>query len=90
VNYELCKFCRGTGVVKSARSTAIEVLRQLRAGLATKKRDRVEVVVHPDVHQYLMNEKRRQIVELEDEFSKTIVFLSDAQAGVDQIKIRYR
>ena len=36
-NYETCKCCHGAGVVKTARSTGIKVLRQLRAGLATQK-----------------------------------------------------
>lgn len=89
-HHETCKHCHGRGVVKSARSTAAEVLRQLRAGLSQKKRETAEVLIHPAVHEYLMNDRRRQIVELEDEFQKTVVFLSDPQAGADQIKIRYR
>ena len=89
-NYEPCKVCGGRGVVKSARSTAVEVLRRVRAGMAQKKREVVEVIVHPAVHHYLMNQARRQVVELEDEFLKSIVIVSDPQAGPDHVQIRYR
>ena len=89
-NYETCKLCHGSGVVKSARSTGIKALRQLRAGLAMKKREVAEVVVHPDVQSYLLNERRMQIVELEGEFGKSVKVLGDPQAAPDQIQIRYR
>lgn len=89
-NFETCKCCHGAGVVKSARSTAVKVLRQLRAGLATKKRELAEIVVHPDVHGYLVNERRLQIVELEEEFGKSIRLLSDPSVGPDGMQIRYR
>ena len=88
-NYETCKCCHGAGLVKSARSTGLKLLRQLRAGLATKKREIAEVLVHPDVLGYLVNERRRDIVELEDEFGKAIRLTADPASGPDQIQIRY-
>jgi len=90
-NYELCKHCHGTGIVKSARSTGVKVLRLLQAGLASKikKREVAEVLVHPAVHNYLVNERRRMIVQLEEEFEKSIKFIEDPSAAPDQIQIRY-
>src|SRR6185503_283986 len=90
VNYEPCKCCHGTGVVKSARRTGVDALRQLRAGLATKKREVAELTVHPDVHHFLVNERRRQILEMEEEFGKSILLVSDPGAGPNQVQIRYR
>ncbi len=91
-HYEPCKYCQGSGVMKSARSIGVKVLRQLRAGLAMKikKREIAEVLVNPAVHDYLVNERRRQIVELEEEFEKSIKLIEDPSASPDQIQIRYR
>jgi ribonuclease E len=89
-NYEPCKHCHGSGVIKTVRSTGIKVLRQLRAGMAAKKREIAEVLVHPDVQSYLVNERRQQLVELEAEFSKSVRIIADPQAAPDQIQIRYR
>jgi len=89
-NYEPCQHCRGTGVVKTVRSVGIKLLRQLRAHLAQKKRSAIEVVVHPNVLQYLVNQHRRQIAQLEDESSRTISLKSNTEFEPDQVLIRSR
>jgi ribonuclease E len=89
-NYEPCKLCHGSGVIKTARSTGIKVLRQLRAGLAAKKREIAEVLVHPDVQSYLVNERRQQVMDLETEFSKSVRITADPSVAPDQVQIRYR
>ena len=88
-NHEPCKVCRGIGVVKSARSSGITILREVRAALAMKRRDVCEVVAHPAVVDYLINDRRRHLVELEQEFQKTIMVRADASFSQDQHVIRY-
>jgi Ribonuclease G/E len=78
-----------TGVVKSARSSGITILREVRAALAMKRRDVCEVVAHPAVVDYLINDRRRHLVELEQEFQKTIMVRADASFSQDQHVIRY-
>ena len=90
VNYETCKHCHGAGLVKSTRNVGLKLIRQLRAGLATKRREIAEVLVHPDVHDHLVNDRRHQIVEIEEEFGKMIRLTADPTAAPDQIQIRYR
>ncbi|MBI4605423.1 MAG: Rne/Rng family ribonuclease [Planctomycetes bacterium] len=89
-NHEPCGVCRGAGVVKSARSTGTGILRQVRAALAMKRRDVCEVIAHPSVVDYLLNERRRRLVELEDEFQKSILVRADPSFSPDQHEIRYR
>ncbi len=62
-----CPICGGTGVVKSAESMAIEVLRLLI--LASHRDDITEaiVTVTGDVAAYLNNKKRRDLARLEDD-----------------------
>ena len=64
--YKDCPGCTGSGVVKTAESMAIEVVRILI--LATQYEDvaRVTVTVADEVATYLNNRKRRDISRLED------------------------
>ncbi len=65
--YKDCPGCTGSGVVKTAESMAIEVVRMLI--LATQSADvaKVTVTVADDVATYLNNKKRRELSRLEDE-----------------------
>jgi ribonuclease E len=65
--YKDCPGCTGSGVVKTAESMAIEVVRLLI--LATQHKDvvKVSVTVADDVATYLNNRKRRELSRLEDE-----------------------
>ena len=87
--FEPCKHCRGTGRVKSLTTAATAVLRQLRVGLATRRKKRVEVLAHPDLQTHLLNQKRRQILALEEMFKKDILILGDSGQEPDQVQIRF-
>ncbi|HEV3138073.1 MAG TPA: Rne/Rng family ribonuclease, partial [Pirellulales bacterium] len=65
--YKDCPGCSGSGVVKTAESMAIEVVRLLI--LATQHEDvaKVTITVADDVATYLNNKKRRELSRLEDE-----------------------
>ncbi|MBI3839691.1 MAG: Rne/Rng family ribonuclease [Planctomycetia bacterium] len=65
--YKDCPGCSGSGVVKTAESMAIEVVRLLI--LATQYEDvaKVTITVADDVATYLNNKKRRELSRLEDE-----------------------
>ena len=65
--YKDCPGCTGSGVVKTAESMAIEVVRLLI--LATQYEDvaKVTITVADDVATYLNNKKRRELSRLEDE-----------------------
>ena len=67
-----CPDCTGTGVVKTAESMAIEVVRLLI--LASQREDiaKVSVTVCDEVATYLNNKKRREMARLEDEGKLTV------------------
>ena len=88
-NHEPCKFCRGTGNVKSARSLGIAILRQVRSHLAVKRRETCEVVAHPAVVDYLLNERRSTLVDLEKAYQKSVLVRMDPSFGPEQYVIRY-
>jgi ribonuclease E len=87
-HHEPCKCCGGKGTVRSARSTSMAVLRQLRAELATKRRHSWQVAAHPDVAGHLLNERRRSLSDLEAQYDKRILILPDASLAPDQFELR--
>ncbi len=70
--YEDCPHCTGAGVVKTAESMAIDVMRIL--ALASHREDirRLNIIVSPSVASYLNNRKRKEIAKIENESAMTI------------------
>jgi ribonuclease E len=76
--YEDCPCCSGRGVVKTAESMSIEVVRVLM--LASQQEDvaTVTLKVHEDVAAYLNNRKRKEIIGLEESGNMTVQVISSA------------
>jgi len=70
--YRDCPACRGSGVVKSAESMAIEVVRLLILAGQRAQIQEVTVTVAEDVAEYLNNKKRREIFRLEETGKMTV------------------
>ncbi len=65
--YKDCPGCSGTGVVKTAESMAIEVVRLLISATQQPDVSRITIHVADEVATYLNNRKRRELARLEDE-----------------------
>jgi ribonuclease E len=61
-----CPTCTGTGIVKTAESMAIEVMRTLQLSATRDDVTRLNVTVHDDVATWLNNRKRREMAQFED------------------------
>ena len=64
-SYLPCKYCQGKGLVPSAETLGIGFLRKLSLETLKEKVNRVKGIVPLDVAEYLLNKKRREIVDLE-------------------------
>jgi len=64
-SYLPCKNCQGKGLVPSAETLGIGFLRKLSLETLKEKTQRVKGVVPLEVAEYLLNKKRREIVDLE-------------------------
>jgi ribonuclease E len=60
-----CEYCQGKGLVPSAETLGIGFLRKLSLETLKEKANRVKGIVPLDVADYLLNKKRREIVDLE-------------------------
>jgi ribonuclease E len=62
-----CTCCGGTGVVKTAESMAIEVVRHLILAAQQEGAAKIMITVSVDVGTYLNNKKRRELAKIEDD-----------------------
>jgi ribonuclease E len=70
--YSDCPCCTGRGVVKTAESMAIEVVRLIHLAAHQARIARVTVKVSEEVASYLNNKKRKEITRLEDEVNVNV------------------
>jgi len=87
--YVECPLCQGTGLVKGLETVALQVLRQIRAGLDHNSLDRVEVRLAPETANYLNNEMRQRLRDLEQSSGKEIRVFADASVGLGRHTIRF-
>ncbi|OHB80669.1 MAG: ribonuclease E [Planctomycetes bacterium RBG_16_64_12] len=85
-----CPTCGGTGVVKSAESMAIEVVRLLILASQRPEVARVTMEVAGEVADYLNNKKRRELARLEDEGEMTVQLLATKGVGPEHLAIQCR
>jgi len=74
--YLACPHCAGTGFIKSHESLAIELIRVLNLSAAKKQIKRIELSVSPEVAEYLQNEKRVAVIQIEQLNDKRVVIHS--------------
>ncbi|MBN1851411.1 MAG: Rne/Rng family ribonuclease [Pirellulales bacterium] len=70
-----CPSCCGSGLVKSAESMAIEVIRKLLTAAQQRGVVKITVTVEEEVANYLNNKKRREIARLEDDNHLTVLVI---------------
>jgi len=85
--YEDCGHCAGSGVVKTAESMAIDVMRLL--ALASHREDirRINVTVSAGVASYLNNRKRKEIARIENESSMSVAVLFKENVPAEHLQI---
>ncbi len=74
--YSACPHCAGTGYVKSHESLSIEIIRLLNLAASKEQIKRIELSVSPEVADYLQNEKRTSITQIEQVNDKRVTIHS--------------
>ena len=70
--YLACPYCAGSGYIKSHESLAVEIVRLLNLSAAKEQIKKIELLVSPEVADYLQNEKRNVITHLEQVSEKRV------------------
>lgn len=76
-SYEPCHHCRGKGITASKESLSLNFLRKLRVETLKEGDPRITGVVPPLVADYLLNNKRKDIMEMEVRRNLSIRIESD-------------
>lgn len=86
-SFESCRHCHGKGLVPSTETLVLSFLRQLR--LETLKADisSVKGIVPSEVAEYLLNKKRREILDLEERRNLSITIEGDSTVDPGKNKI---
>ena len=75
--FSSCPYCGGTGVIRSVESSALRVLRRIEE--TNLKNEIIEVIVPSKIGMYILNQKRKQIHEIENRLNLNIAFKFDDQ-----------
>jgi len=75
--YLACPHCGGMGFIKSHESLAIEIIRRLNLSASENEIKRIELFVSPEVGNYLQNEKRTAITQIEQLNNKRVIIYSE-------------
>jgi ribonuclease E len=86
--YEDCPCCRGTGLVKTAESVSIDVIRLLLSTLHREGLVRLTLEVHERVANYLNNKKRRDLIQYEENSKVAIQIVSRTDVNHEHVVIR--
>lgn len=77
-SYKNCPHCQGTGLIRSPEATALCYLRKIWLTLAQKNMASVKGVFAPSVANYLLNQKRPDLMQLEERYKVTITIESSS------------
>lgn len=84
-----CRHCSGSGLTRTVQSKALAVLREVKAILGLKGFSVLQVFVSPPVNDYLVNYKRRPVLDLEEAVGKSVVFKAEPSYPVDVVHYRF-
>jgi Rne/Rng family ribonuclease len=86
--YMDCPHCHGSALIKTPESVSLDVMRRLAAGTTRMDVVRLEVRAYPTVATFLLNRKRKALVDLEEKTGKRINITPDEGLAGDQIVIQ--
>ena len=85
----LCTNCHGTGLTRSNENLSLSILRKLENLQLEKNITGINVKVPVDVANYILNQKRRYLSEIEKEINTNIFIISDLSLNNPNYLIEY-
>lgn len=76
-NYETCPYCHGHGVIRTIESGATLILRAIEGEAVRNANTKLTVTVPAEIAAYLLNQKRKQISALEEQYKICIIIAAD-------------
>ena len=83
-----CEACNGTGTIRALNYIVLDVMRKIRERLATGKVKELKVEVSPPVTEYLLNNKAKFLLELQERHQFKLEFVG--QPGLAWAEFKYQ
>jgi ribonuclease E len=85
VNHENCPTCAGTGKVKTLEALVLSVVRRIHGVLAKGGIGEIRVKLAPAIATAVLNQKRRELAQMEDQSDAKILILADGSMGYGEM-----
>ena len=85
VNHETCPTCTGTGKVKTIEAMVLSVVRRVHGILAKGGIGEIRVKLAPAIAAAVLNEKRRDLTQMEEQSDAKILILADGTMGYGEM-----
>jgi ribonuclease E len=87
--YMQCPACHGRGRVKRVDSLGLSLLRQISFQVAQNPIQEVRAVVPLEVGVFLLNNKRKEILDLEEHYNLKVMITPQAGLGPEDVQVEY-
>ncbi len=87
INFEPCRCCQGKGVTQSIESLGLSFLRRLRLETLKNEITSVKGFLPPEVASYLLNRKKREILDVEIRRNIAVSIEADSRMRPDESRI---
>ena len=88
-SYRICPHCQGRGMVRSVETQALVHFRHIQTGVTRKEIKRVVCRLPMEVAHYILNKKRQDLMELEQEHQVEISIIPEATMPPNESKIDF-
>lgn len=85
--YLQCSHCKGTGIIKNLESQSIEIMRTIHLAAANKGVAMIELSVSQELSDFLQNNNRAILVQLEQNTSQKIIIKGDPECVGENFRI---
>ena len=85
VTHETCPMCQGSGKVKNLEALVLSVVRRVKAILCREPIKEIRVKLAPAIAMGVLNSKRKDLADLEDQHECQIVILADPETGYGEM-----
>lgn len=88
-NYKVCEHCRGRGTVRSVETQALFYFRRIHTGASRRQVTQISCRFPLDVAEYLLNNKRYELIELEEKYQARVVVTADPSLKPSEHEITF-
>tara|TARA_B100000965_G_C19587626_1_gene756509 strand:- start:312 stop:2156 length:1845 start_codon:yes stop_codon:yes gene_type:complete len=75
--YEKCNYCEGSGIILNSHSIIEQIIKVIKEKIIISKGNRIEVKCNSDLAEKIINQKKDEINDLENQYKSKIIFSFD-------------